>query len=68
MKKLVEADAERRLRQSCFRELHHVGCEFRDGVLTLWGRVSSYHMKQMVQTLVLGMAHVSQVQNEVEVA
>jgi osmotically-inducible protein OsmY len=54
------------LRQSPYPPLHGVACRFRDGVLTLTGRVPSYYLKQIAQSLVLSVEGVMQVHNDIE--
>ena len=66
-KDLVEANAKSRLRRSYYQQVQCVSCEFHEGVLTLRGRVSSYYLKQIVQTLVLRMDRVVEVNNRVKV-
>lgn len=66
-KEIVEANAKSRLRRSCYYQVQWVSCEFHEGVLTLRGQVSSYYLKQIVQTLVLRMDGVDEVNNRVEV-
>ena len=63
----VEADARSRLLQSNYPQLQQVRSDFHNGVLTLHGRVSSYYLKQVVQSLVLGMEGVVEIRNWVEV-
>ena len=45
----------------------HLTCEFREGLLLLRGRVSSYYYKQVAQEAVLGLEKVEQVVNQIEV-
>jgi osmotically-inducible protein OsmY len=59
---------ERRLRRSTYSPIRNLHCEFHDGVLTLRGRLSSYFLKQVAQSLVVHMEGVEKVQNRVEVA
>jgi hypothetical protein len=59
--------AETRLRRSAYPELRNVFCSFREGVLTLRGRVSSYHLKQLAQTLTGGLEEVVELNNQLEV-
>ena len=66
-KEMVEAKARSRLRRSYHEQVQRVFCEFHEGVLTLRGRVSSYYLKQIVQTLVLEMDGVVELNNRVEV-
>jgi osmotically-inducible protein OsmY len=63
----IEAAARSRLRRSGYGQLQVVSCEFHEGVLTLRGRVSSYYLKQVVQSLVMRMDGVVEVNNRVEV-
>ena len=48
-------------------ELHHVTCEFHEGILTLRGSVSSFYMKQLAQTVVRSLDGVERLLNRVEV-
>ena len=59
--------ARQALRRSSYFELHDVSCEFSGGILTLRGRVASYHMKQMAQASVADVPGVVEVNNRVEV-
>ncbi|MEN6449521.1 MAG: BON domain-containing protein [Thermoguttaceae bacterium] len=60
--------AQAALRRSAYFELREVTCDFRGGVLTLRGRLPSYHLKQVAQTAVAGVPGVVEVDNRVEVA
>ncbi len=66
-KKVVEEEAGARLRCSAYRDIRGVTCEFHEGVLTLRGRVQSYYMKQIAQSLVLRMGRVEEINNRLEV-
>lgn len=66
--KAVEAAAEARLRQSAYPEVRRVTCRFREGVLTLQGRVSSYYLKQIAQTLVFRVEGLVAIDNRLDVA
>jgi osmotically-inducible protein OsmY len=44
-----------------------VSCHFHEGVLTLRGRVGSYYLKQVAQTLVRSLESVRQVSNQLMV-
>jgi hypothetical protein len=59
--------AEAALRQSSYFELRDVACDFSGGVLTLRGRVPSYHLKQLAQASVADVPGVVEVDNRVEV-
>ena len=48
----------------CFKD---VSIRFQDGVLTLAGRVSTFYLKQVLQTLVKNLDGVSRINNQVEV-
>ncbi len=63
----VELDAQLRLRNSGYRALRGLVCEFHDGVLTLRGKVATFHLKQVAQTLVRSVAKVTRVDNRVSV-
>jgi len=65
----VEHQARQRLERNCqfgyyFR---NVECCFEDGVLHLRGRVPTFYMKQVLQTLLRGIDEVEQIDNRVEV-
>ena len=66
-KPLVEAEAQARLHKSGYHELHLVSCEFHEGVLTLRGSVSSYHLKQLAQELIRQVDDAEEVNNRLEV-
>ena len=66
-KEVVEANVRSKLQRSCYPSLQCVSCEFHEGVLTLRGRVSSYYLKQIVQTLVFRLDGVIELNNRVEV-
>ena len=44
---IIQAEAQSRLRKSGYHQLHLISCEFHEGVLTLRGHVSSFHLKQV---------------------
>ncbi len=48
----VVAQATAELRRSSYAAVRQVKCDFRDGVLTLSGRVLTYYEMQVAQTLV----------------
>jgi len=56
-----------RFERSPYRELRHVNCEFRDGVLTLRGRVPSSFLKQVAQSIVFSMERIETIVNRLEV-
>ena len=59
--------AQQLLRKSAYFELRNVSCEFSGGVLTLRGRVPSYHLKQLAQASVADVPGVIEIHNRVEV-
>jgi len=59
--------ATQRLRESPYSELRRVSCEFADGVLSLHGRVSSFYLKQIAQSVVFPAEGVSRLDNCLEV-
>jgi osmotically-inducible protein OsmY len=59
--------AESGLRQSTHSELRRVRCEFHEGALVLRGRVSSFYLKQLAQTLAAATPGVQEVVNRIEV-
>ena len=63
----VEKLAERRLRESSYRALRNVRCNYHEGVLTLRGCLRSYYLKQVAQSVVARIEGVELVNNRVEV-
>jgi hypothetical protein len=62
------ADAAQRIfRESPYHSIRDLQCSFRDGVLVIAGRVSSYHLKQLAQIAVLHLDGVRRINNLVEV-
>jgi osmotically-inducible protein OsmY len=64
---VVEACAAAQLRRSGYSEIRHVTCRFHEGILCLRGRVSSYYLKQIAQTIVLELENVRETNNQLEV-
>jgi hypothetical protein len=64
----VEAEARSRLRASGYHQLRIVSCEFREGVLTLRGHVSTFYLKQVAQTLIRDLDGAGEINNRLEVA
>lgn len=64
----IREAAQGRLGSSPYAPLRGVTCDFREGVLTLRGRVSSFYLKQLAQTLVAKVPGVEMVVNNVEVS
>jgi hypothetical protein len=59
--------AEERLRHSEYFELRNISCNFHEGVLTLQGRVPSYHLKQLAQSLLCEITGILKLNNQLEV-
>lgn len=55
------------LRTSSHCELRQVTCRFTGGTATLTGRVSSYYLKQVAQTIVCQLLQVQRVDNQLRV-
>jgi len=65
-KDLLEV-AEARLRHSSYLELRSISCDVYAGALTLRGSVSSYYLRQVAQSLVLGLTGIETIDNRLEV-
>lgn len=63
----LRAEIESRLRKSGYPDLQRVSCDLCEGVLTLRGRVSTFYMKQVAQTLIGQMDEVGELDNRLEV-
>ena len=59
--------AEVRLHGNGYRVLKNIACDYRDGVLTLRGRLPSYYLKQVAQETVARIAGVQRIDNQIEV-
>jgi osmotically-inducible protein OsmY len=59
--------AERRLQESGYCCLRRVSCHYHEGVLALRGRVPSFYLKQVAQTVVRQIEGVIEILNQVEV-
>lgn len=62
--------AETRLWMSNYRfglSPQNVSCQYDDGTLILKGRVSTYYLKQVAQTLVAGIDGIKRIDNQIEV-
>jgi osmotically-inducible protein OsmY len=59
--------ARQSLHDSSYPDLRAIDCDFADGVLTLRGRVSSFHMKQVAQVIAARVAEVECLINQLEV-
>lgn len=63
----VRAHVEAAFRQANYMPLRRIRCDYQEGVLTLRGRVPTFHLKQLAQTLVQSLELVLDVNNRVEV-
>lgn len=63
----IAAEAERCLHKSSYPSHRGLRCAFRDGVLTLEGRVPSYYSRQMACALVANLEGVESVVDRMEV-
>ncbi len=61
------AAIQRRLRTGGSLSLRQIECEFCDGLVVLRGRVSTYYVKQLAQSLLLADPAVERVENLIEV-
>lgn len=58
--------------RSCFRsspylDLRHIDCRMEDGVLSMHGRVGSFYLKQIAQTVASKVEGVRRIENHLEV-
>lgn len=58
---------ESKLRESHYLALRVVTCQFHKGVLILRGRVPSFYLKQVAQSVVRNIEGVAQIDNRLEV-
>lgn len=63
----ITEQAVRRMRESSHSLLRTVQCRFDNGVLRLKGRVPSFYLKQLVQSLVENIDGVERIDNQVDV-
>lgn len=63
----IVAQAEQRLRKSSYPAHRRLRCSFHEGVLTLSGRVSSFHQRQVACQLVANLAGVEELADRLEV-
>jgi osmotically-inducible protein OsmY len=64
----VETQAQELLGQSNYLALRRLRCEFHDGSLVLNGRVPTFYLKQMAQTVVRQLPAVRRIDNRIDVA
>ena len=67
-KEAVLAEAKLRFYRSPYRELRDITCDFQEGVLTLRGRVPSYFLKQIAQSIVFSMERIGEIRNRLEIS
>jgi len=60
--------ATHRLREANLRFRKYVSCEYLEGVLLLQGRVPTYYLKQIAQTVVARVPGVERVDNRIQVS
>ncbi len=63
----IEELARVRLQHSPYRAIRRVGCDYDGGILRLWGRVPTFHYKQLAQTAVAELAGIREVVNMIQV-
>ena len=59
--------ARQALHNSPYRSLRNVRCEYSRGVLTLYGRLHSFYLKQLAQELTNAITEIVAVENRIEV-
>jgi osmotically-inducible protein OsmY len=64
----VQSEAQSLLEQSNYLALRRLRCEFQDGRLVLNGRVPTFYLKQVAQTIVRQLPAVRRIDNRVDVA
>ena len=64
----VQSEAQNLLERSNYLALRRLRCEFADGRLILNGRVPTYYLKQVAQTIVRQLPGVRRIDNRVDVA
>jgi hypothetical protein len=63
----IEEMARVRLQHSLYRAIRRVECDFDNGILRLWGRVPTFHYKQLAQTAVADLEGIREVVNLIQV-
>ena len=58
---------ERIYQASHYRTIRQLTCRFEGGVLTISGRLSSYYLKQLAQTMIRGVEGIEYIVNDVQV-
>ena len=65
---VVESKARQLLGESNYLALRRLNCEFHNGHLVLRGRVPTFYLKQVAQTLMRQLPQVRQIENRLDVA
>jgi len=63
----LAAEAEKILGESGYSDLRRLRCECHDGVISIRGRLPSFFLKQMAQTVVARLTGVRRVNNQIKV-
>jgi osmotically-inducible protein OsmY len=63
----LSARVKRRLEQSGYYSVRKINIHEHEGVLTLYGSVSSFYLKQVAQAAAAGVPGVEQIHNRVQV-
>ena len=63
----IVAKARERLKMAAYPSVRSVSCDLEDGVLFLWGQVSTFFEKQLAQEAVFNLDGVTEIVNEIEV-
>ena len=63
----LEVEAEGRLRHAGYSPLRQLACHIHGRVLTILGRVPSYYMKQVAQSLLLELDGIEAIDNQLDV-
>lgn len=61
-------EADRVLSESAYPDLRRLQCECHDGIISIRGRLPSYFLKQMAQTIVSRIHGVRRVSNQINVS
>jgi len=55
------------LRKSSYLAVRRLSCDYHEGVLTIRGRVATFYLKQVAQSLLVNLEGVEEINNLVEV-
>lgn len=67
LRQSVERAARKLLTATGYRKLKRIDCLYRDGEMTLRGKVPSYYHKQLAQECIRNAPHVARIVNQLEV-